>query len=248
MDGCWTCVKLEWKSIKVWTRLRYVSASTSADLVLTVLRQTPKPRPGNKPLMHFASELFDTHPRFIQLKSLLISLFNGEVIDSICLNGLEHVISVSLSPTPAALTTASPETTTNLNLPKVHIRAYSTQLLPSGTRIPRVELTPMGPALDLVMRRHQDADTEMWKQAMKRPKVVKKDVESGLGKKRKNMEVDEMGDLRGRVHVGKQDLSKLVGKKMKGLKRGGEGEGEEGMEVDAEDDWVVVAGKKKRKI
>ncbi|KAF7433780.1 rRNA-binding ribosome biosynthesis protein rpf2 [Pleurotus ostreatus] len=207
--------------------------------------KTPKPRPGNKPLMHFASELFDTHPRFIQLKSLLISLFNGEVIDSICLNGLEHVISVSLSPTPAGLTTASPETTTNLNLPKVHIRAYTTQLLPSGTRVPRVELTPMGPALDLVMRRHQDADTETWKQAMKRPKVVKKDIESGLGKKRKNMEVDEMGDLRGRVHVGKQDLSKLVGKKMKGLKKGSGDDN--AMDLDGEDAWDI-GGKKKRKI
>ena len=34
--------------------------------------QTPKPAPGHKPMMHFASELFDTHPRFIQLKSMLM--------------------------------------------------------------------------------------------------------------------------------------------------------------------------------
>lgn len=34
------------------------------------------------------------------------------------------------------------------------------------------------------------------------------------------MEVDEMGDLRGRVHVGKQDLGKLQTRKMKGLKGG----------------------------
>ncbi|KAJ8697430.1 rRNA-binding ribosome biosynthesis protein rpf2 [Pleurotus ostreatus] len=93
--------------------------------------KTPKPRPGNKPLMHFASELFDTHPRFIQLKSLLISLFNGEVIDSICLNGLEHVISVSLSPTPAGLTTASlrpPPTSTSQKCTYVHT-------LPSSFRL-----------------------------------------------------------------------------------------------------------------
>ena len=42
----------------------------------------------------------------------------------------------------------------------------------------------------------------------------------GLGKKKKNLEVDEMGDLRGRIHVGKQDLGKLQTRKMKGLKRG----------------------------
>ena len=180
--------------------------------------------------MHFASELFDTHPRFIQLKSILIDFFNGEEIESICLPGLEHVISVSCAPTPAALNNAAstvnmypnqhPSEDTTSILPQVHIRTYTTKLLASGTRIPRVELTPMGPSLDLTLRRHQPADPEMLKQAMKRPKLKKKDVEKGLGKKKKNMEVDEMGDLRGRVHVGKQDLLKLQTRKMKGLKAG----------------------------
>ena len=32
---------------------------------------------------------------------------------------------------------------------------------------------------------------------MKRPKMKKTDVEKGLGKNRKNMEVNDMGDLRG---------------------------------------------------
>lgn len=180
--------------------------------------------------MHFASELFDTHPRFIQLKSILIDFFNGEEIESICLPGLEHVISVSCAPTPAALNNAAstvnmypnqhPSTEDSTILPKVHIRTYTTKLLASGTRIPRVELTPMGPSLDLTLRRYQSADPEMLKQAMKRPKLKKTDVEKGLGKRKKNMEVDEMGDLRGQVHVGKQDLLKLQTRKMKGLKAG----------------------------
>jgi len=187
--------------------------------------------------MHFASELFDTHPRFIQLKSILIDFFNGEDIESICLPGLEHVISISCAPTPAALNNTtvnmypnqhpSPEDTSIL--PKVHIRTYTTKLLASGTRIPRVELIPMGPSLDLTLRRHQSADPELLKQAMKRHKLKKTDVEKGLGKKKKNIDVDEMGDLRGRVHVGKQDILKLQTRKMKGLKPGlDEMEGVEG--------------------
>ena len=75
-------------------------------------------------------------------------------------------------------------------------------------------------SLNLTLRRHTDADPELWKQAMKRPKLRKQEVEKGLGKKRKNMEVDEMGDLRGRIHVGRQDLGKLQTRKMKGLKAG----------------------------
>jgi ribosome production factor 2 len=172
-------------------------------------------------MMHFASELFDTHPRFIQLKSLLMDFFNAEVIDSICLPGLEHVISVSLAPTPSSLNGTQEDD--SKNLPKVNFRTYTVRLLSSGTRIPRVELTPMGPFMDLTLRRHQTADPELWKAAMRRPKMKKTEVEKGLGKKRKNMEVDDMGDLRGRVHVMKQDLGKLQTRKMKGLKaRAGE--------------------------
>ncbi|KAG6813925.1 hypothetical protein H0H92_005774 [Tricholoma furcatifolium] len=198
--------------------------------------KTPKSTPGHKPLMHFASELFDTHPRYMQAKSILLDFFNGEVVDSICLPGLEHVISVSCAPTPASLNNAT--TSTNLtqnassaedlsSLPKIHIRTYTTRLLSSGTRIPRVELTPMGPNLDLSLRRHKAADPELLKHAMKRPKVKKADIESGLGKKKKNLEVDEMGDLRGRVHVAKQDLNKLQTRKMKGLKGGDSSDEEE---------------------
>ncbi|KAH9885073.1 Brix-domain-containing protein [Cubamyces lactineus] len=191
--------------------------------------KTPKATPGHKPLLHFASELFDTHPRFVQLKSMLMDFFNGEVIDQICLAGIEHVISISLGPTPPSLNAASTTLQASssaasaenpASLPKVHIRGYTIRLLKSGTRIPRVELTPMGPFIDLTLRRHQDADPELLKQAMKRPKLRKQEVEKGLGKKRKNLEVDEMGDLRGRIHVGKQDLSKLQTRKMKGLKSG----------------------------
>jgi ribosome production factor 2 len=190
--------------------------------------------------MHFGSELFDTHPRFIQLKSMLMSFFNGEEIESICLAGLEYVISVTCAPTPATLNTAS-SSTESTALPKVHIRTYTTKLLSSGTRIPRVELVNMGPSLDLVLRRHTNPDPELLKQAMKKPKLKKTDVEKGLGKKRKNMEVDEMGDLRGRVHVGKQDLGKLQTRKMKGLKEGK-------FEVDdGEEDGKEDGGAKKKR-
>ncbi|KAL4065061.1 Brix domain-containing protein [Scleroderma yunnanense] len=184
--------------------------------------KTPKSTPGHKPMLHFASDLFDTHPRYIQLKSLLIGFFNGEVIESICLPGLEHVISVSIAPSSNLQSTSVPLGGTQQEdpkiLPKVHLRTYTIKLLPSGTRVPRVELSEMGPSIDFSLRRHQEADPEMWKAAIKRPKLKKKDIEQGLGKKKKNLEVDEMGDLRGRIHVAKQDLGRLQTRKMKGLK------------------------------
>lgn len=227
-------------------------------LILDLISQTPKSTPGHKPLMHFASELFDTHPRFMQLKSMLLDFYNGEVIDSICLPGLEHVISVSCAPTPTSLNNATANMYPNQQkspsedftaMPKVHIRTYTIKLLSSGTRVPRVELTPMGPSMDLSLRRHQAADPELLKQALKRPKLKKTDVEKGLGKKRKNLEVDDMGDLRGRVHVGKQDLGKLQTRKMKGLKGGvddDDNDNEDG-ESDRDSDASDSGGRRKKR-
>jgi ribosome production factor 2 len=186
-----------------------------AGALMTVCLKTPKSTPGHKPLMHFSSELFESHPRYIQLKTILMDMFNGQVIDSICLSGLEHVISVTVAPTPPELNSAS-----STSLLRAHVRTYTFKMLSSGVKTPRAELTPMGPHFDVVLRRNREADEDMMKAALKRPKLSKRDVESGLGKKRKNFEVDEMGDLRGRVHVGRQSLDGLQRKKVKALRNG----------------------------
>ena len=99
---------------------------------------------------------------------MLMDFFNGEVIDAIHLAGIGHVISISLGPTPPTLNAATSTlqasdsiatpTEDLASLPKVHIRSYTIRLLASGTRIPRVELTPMGPSVDLTLRRHTDPD------------------------------------------------------------------------------------------
>ncbi|OCB86558.1 Brix-domain-containing protein [Sanghuangporus baumii] len=203
--------------------------------------KTRKATPGHRPLTHFASDLFDTHPRFMQLKSLLLDFFGSEVIDGIHLSGVEHVISVQLAPTPEGLNNVSAillDSDDSKNLPKVHIRTYTINAVASGTKVPRVELVPMGPCFDLTLRRHQPADPEILKAALKRPKLKKQDVEKGLGNRKKNVEVDEMGDVRGRLHIGKQDLSKLQTKKMKALRDipvpGEESESDSGSESDEE--------------
>ncbi|KAG8831074.1 rRNA-binding ribosome biosynthesis protein rpf2, partial [Serendipita sp. 399] len=102
--------------------------------------KTKKSTPGYKPLMHFASPLFDTHPRLMQLRSLLLCLFNGEAIDKIALAGIEHVISVQLGPLPTtnASTPAAPlpgSVDDDLALfPPIFIRTYTLSLKSSSTR------------------------------------------------------------------------------------------------------------------
>ena len=52
------------------------------------------------------------------------------------------------------------------------------------------------------------------KEAMKQGKRPNEDM-----KTKKNIIMDSMGDKLGRVHLGKQDLSQMQTRKMKGLKR-----------------------------
>jgi ribosome production factor 2 len=199
--------------------------------------------------MHFASPLFETHPRFSQLKSLLLTLFNGEAIESIALMGLQHVISVQVGTLPSAGGNPPAPLPGSVDddvalLPPIHLRTYTIKLKSASTRIPYVDLVPMGPSMDFQLRRHMQPDPVVLAHSLKKPKLVKKDIESGLGDKKKmrNKEVDEMGDLRGRVHIARQDLSKLQVRKVKALKRGrGESEDEDedediSMEEDDDDE------------
>ena len=82
--------------------------------------------------------------------------------------------------------------------------------------------------------------------------MKKQEVEKGLGKKKKNVEVDEMGDVRGRLHVAKQDLGELQTRKMKGLKKGrdeasDEEDGEDGEDSGDEDEDEEDSGRKAKK-
>lgn len=165
--------------------------------------------------MVFHSDLFDTHPTFQLLKSQLLDMYNGYALSETPLTALEHVISITAGPVPIQ----SDSSMTPI-LPKVHLRVYTIKLLASGSKVPRIALEEMGPSIDFTLRRVQDADDEMMKQALKRPKIAKKDVESGLGKKKKNIETDTMGDRVGKIHLGKQDLNKVQGRKVRALGRG----------------------------
>lgn len=69
-----------------------------------------------------------------------------------------------------------------------------------------------GPSIDMTLRRTQLAADDLMTQACRKPKelrVVKK----------KNISRDVFGAKHGRIHMGKQDVSRLQTRKMKGLKK-----------------------------
>lgn len=99
------------------------------------------------------------------------------------------------------------------------------------------ELHECGPSFDFVLRRRQPADATMLVQSLKRAKTqAEKNRQGKSDTYKKNIETNEMGEMIGRIHVGKQDLGRLQTRKMKGLKASCDADDEEDREVNLSDD------------
>lgn len=198
---------------------------------------------GLRPMMLFSGTAWDSPVanEYTILKSFLIDMFKGETgSDKIDVEGLQYLVSV-----------AADEPAGDDVKPTVHLRLYLLDTKRSGQRLPRIELEEMGPVslpyllynrhkchnvafanlvlqrMDFRVGRSQQPEEEAWKQAMKRPKV-------GEEKTKKNISTDLMGDKLGRIHLGKLDLSELQTRKMKGLKRNLDIEGDSAMANDGD--------------
>ncbi|KAJ3121932.1 rRNA-binding ribosome biosynthesis protein rpf2 [Physocladia obscura] len=169
-------------------------------LPMEAFENKSKPALGNRPALVFNGDLWEVDPDFVHIKNSLIDLLgngtSGKGFDKIDLKGLDHVISCSV------------DTTDRM----IHLRVYMVVLKKSGTKLPAVELEECGPALEFKVGRTRFADESVYAQAYRIPDELKV-------KKVKNIERDEMGDKVGRIHMHKQDFSKLQTRKMKGLKR-----------------------------
>lgn len=148
---------------------------------------------GVKPCILFNGEAWEQNPTLKALQSFLLDFFRGEVVEEINLAGLESVISL----------TTDGQT--------VWLRVYKIHLKRSGTRIPRIEVSTMGPSLDLRLGRTRLASEAHLKEAMRVPKELKP-------AKVKNVTTTPLGETVGRVHMDKQDLDKLQTRKVKALK------------------------------
>uniref|UniRef100_A0A182QSC7 Ribosome production factor 2 homolog n=1 Tax=Anopheles farauti TaxID=69004 RepID=A0A182QSC7_9DIPT len=157
--------------------------------------KTEKISQFTKPVIVFNGYKWKLTEELRRIKSLLLDMFRIDKIDSIRLQGIEHVLSFTLTDDLTIL-----------------VRSYRIQLKKSGQRTPRIELVEMGPSLDLSIRRTKIASDNLFKVAMKQPAILK-------AAKRKNVSRDELGNVHGRVHVGKQDINALQTRKMKGLRK-----------------------------
>ncbi|VVD00491.1 ribosome production factor 2 homolog [Leptidea sinapis] len=150
---------------------------------------------GVKPCLLFNGPAWDLNQDLKRIKSLFVDFFHREKIESIRLQGLEHVLSFTASDDGI-----------------IYLRSYRILLKKSGQRTPRVELEEIGPSIDFKLRRTRLAADELFKEACKVPKELKPLT-------KKNISRDAFGSKLGRVHIGKQDIKRLQTRKMKGLKK-----------------------------
>uniref|UniRef100_A0A1I7S740 Ribosome production factor 2 homolog n=1 Tax=Bursaphelenchus xylophilus TaxID=6326 RepID=A0A1I7S740_BURXY len=147
-----------------------------------------------KPCIVLNGSLFEVDDSFKRVGNMLVDFFRGAVVDSIRLQGLELVISL----------TATADG-------KVLMRTYRSILKKSSGSSPRVELVDLGPHADFEIVRSKFASDSLMKKATKKPKVV--------NKMRKNTSLDPFETKLARIHVGKQDLNSIQTRKVKALKR-----------------------------
>lgn len=160
----------------------------------------PSSAVGSTPCLLFNGDDYNASETTQHLKSVLFEVFRGPCdVSMVNLAGVDRALVFTLkSPRVGPMS--------------VTVRHYSMVLkkIPNS-RLPRVELVPIGPSFDLVLRRTQFAPEFMRKEAMRVARDPRVDG------KRKNISKNELGDTLGRVHVGSQDLSGLVLARMKGL-------------------------------
>ncbi|KAI0111733.1 Brix-domain-containing protein [Daldinia grandis] len=167
---------------------------------------------GLRPMMLFSGTAFESPVinEYTMAKNMLIDLFKGDATsDKIDVEGLQYIVSVSAD-----------EPVGDAVKPAIHLRIYLISTKRSGQRLPRVEVEEMGPRMDLRVGRMREPDEAILKEAMKTVKVAEE-------KTKKNVSTDSIGDKIGRIHLGRQDLSELQTRKMKGLKRSRDLEDEE---------------------
>lgn len=149
---------------------------------------------GSKPMFVLAGEAFQTEEVYRTAANLLVDFFRGRVVDKINIQGLDHVIQLTVQDGI------------------IHFSHYSVKLKKSGTQVPNIQLTEIGPSMDLSVRRTKLASEDLRKESLRTPAQLNPS-------KQKNISKTGLNETVGRLHVPNQEIDKIVTYKPRGLKR-----------------------------
>lgn len=128
---------------------------------LSQFKNERKPGLGLKPLICFAGTPFESPVAtpYTLAKSILLDFFKGSDTNSVDVEGLQYVISISAA-----------DEVDGQAPPLIQVRCYLLRTKKSGARLPRVEIEEMGPRVDFRLGRTKEADPDVMKEALKRPR------------------------------------------------------------------------------
>lgn len=178
----------------------------------------PKKRIGSKPLMLFLGDLWQDDSSCKKMQNLLIDFYRGDVVDKLVVSGIDHLLVFVATKQEESEDHKNNPNLKNSNGPKliIHQNTYFCKLKKNpddpSSKIPVPYLVPCGPDTTMQIRRTQFAEQDLWNLSLKQPAALKK-------KKRKNKNTNVFGETIGRLHIEKQDVSKMGGRKSKALRR-----------------------------
>ncbi|ROT41566.1 brix domain-containing protein [Sodiomyces alkalinus F11] len=186
---------------------------------------------GQRPMVVFSGTAWDSPVanEYTMAKSLLTDFFcNRDQADAIDVEGLQYIVSLAVEEESSASESNGSGSSSKAK-PRIRLRVYTIRTKRSGGRLPRVEVDEIGPRMDFRVGRMQPPDEDMLKEAMRNPKGTEE-------RTKKNITTDALGYKIGRVHLGRQDLSQLQTRKLKGLKRSRDVASDDGMEDIVDDE------------
>lgn len=142
---------------------------------------------GHKPCLFFAGGAFDdngsssssssnyfspTAP-LAAAKSILTDLFRGRVVSKINLAGVDRVIAVAAASSEGG-GVGGGDGSKRPAAEQLCVRQFAIALKKSGGRVPRVQLTEVGPSIRASVGRFRPAPPDLWKAAMRVPEGVEK--------------------------------------------------------------------------
>ncbi|KAJ5074501.1 brix domain containing protein [Anaeramoeba ignava] len=148
----------------------------------------------SKPCLIFNGEEFEHKFEYQKFRNMMIDLYRGKVVSSLNLAAIDKIFSFTI-----------------INN-KIYFKVYVSQLKRTGTKFPRIELVEMGPSMILTLRRTKFATEDTMKLATQVHKSLKQ-------KKKKNVSQSNFGDIVGQIHLDQQNLSSIVTKRPKALRR-----------------------------
>lgn len=116
---------------------------------------------GLKPLLSFSGSAWDspTANAYTLAKSIFLDLFKGPDATNVDVQGLQYMIHLSVD-----------EEEQEDVKPMIHLRCYLIKTKKGPNDLPLVDVEEMGPRIDFRVGRIKEADSDMWKEAMKKPK------------------------------------------------------------------------------